>query len=112
MVKKFGKYKVPFDKNGNLLHYASRYDEVSWVDNSVFYDTLKFETYTRGRSAAYFIFETAKRKKVNVFLKDFCEMVPQMKSGCIDGYFTYVKRGENYGVAMITLMNDSKYITV
>lgn len=115
MVKKIGKYDIPFDEDGNQLHYA----DVKWdgtykpggacnmvpncvmLPNTPFQDTLTFKGFERGRSAAYFHFERESGKQVCVFLKEMEDIIPQMVHGKVTGTFQFIKRGQNYGCALI-----------
>lgn len=101
-------YKIPFDIDGNQQHYPeNRYRdgkiiEPNFRDNEEFKDTLIYDGYSRGRSAAYFNFERKSTgTNVTVFLTDFEDMIPVMINGEITGRFTYTKRGQNYGVKLV-----------
>ncbi len=97
MAKKVGTYAIPFDKDGNQQHYPDSWRGLEWRDNAPFADTLTYEGFSRGRSAAYFNFTRQDGKSVTVFLKEMSEMIPLMVGGKITGTFAFVKRGENYG---------------
>lgn len=94
-----GEYQIPFSKSGDQQHYPDDwYGGVVWKDNEVFEDSLVYEGYSRGRSAAYFDFtRKGTGTRVTVFLKDFEAMVPKMVRGSISSRFTFTKRGQNYG---------------
>jgi hypothetical protein len=110
MVKKKGGYHIPFDKNGNQLHYPDpSYDFSSgsrvqvgpiWKNNDPFSDTLTFESYSRGRSAAYFRFRRSDNTQVCMFLSDMTDAIPHMVNGKLTGNFQFTKRGMNYGVQL------------
>lgn len=100
MAKTVGDYPIPFDKDGNQLHYPG-YGSIDWRPNTEFVGVLKYEGFSRGRSAAYFNFRTADGKSVTVFLKEMDEMMPHMNGGKVVGVFKFVKRGENYGCTLI-----------
>lgn len=71
---------------------------VCGVENFIFTDSLKYKSYSRGRSAAYFEFERLSSKtEVTVFLKEFEDIVPHMNKGVVKGRFTFCKRGQNFG---------------
>jgi hypothetical protein len=97
MAKKVGDYQIPFDKDGNQMHYPESWRQPEWRDNTPFQDTLEYQSFNRGRSAAYFLFKRANGTQVTVFLKEMSEMIPRMVNGKITGTFAFVKRGENYG---------------
>lgn len=96
-----GEYKIPF-RGGNQLGYA--YDgerDVEWVDNFKFEDTLTYDSYGRGRSAAHFYFlRKSNGRRVSIFLRDFEDMVPKLNAGEIAGAFTFRKRGQNFGCVL------------
>ncbi len=104
MAKKVGDYQIPFDKDGNQLHYPETwsYRGCVWKDNDPFEDTIEPVTLERGRSAAYFVF---KRKsdgtEVTMFMKDLMEAFNKINNGKITGTFRFVKRGMNYGIALM-----------
>lgn len=100
MAKKVGTYQIPFDKDGNQMHYPEGWKKPEWRDNEPFHDVLTCEGFSRGRSAAYFNFRRQDGKTVTVFLKEMSEMIPKMVGGKIAGTFAFVKRGENYGCTM------------
>lgn len=94
-------YKIPFDANGNQLHYPTSYLISEWRDNVPFTETLVFEGYSRGRSAAYLNFKRQGTDiEVVVFMTDFVDMVPLMVNGVLTSTFSYCKRGMNYGVKL------------
>lgn len=110
-LKKKGDYQIPFDEEGNPLHYPE--GKITWRDNYVFPAVLEFSEFRRGRSAAYALFtskETTdeydgkgflipkKSKTYCVFLRDFQDIIPAMEFGLVDAEFTFVKRGMNYGL--------------
>lgn len=115
MVKKVGKYEIPFDKDGNQMHYP----ELTWDGtcdgngklisthpetrpNHPFTDTLTFSGSERGRSAAYFKFARENGKTVCFFMKEMEEIIPLLVHGKITGTFQHVKRGQNFGTALVT----------
>jgi hypothetical protein len=71
------------------------------IPNHQFTDTLKYKHYSRGRSAAYFIFERTDGRTVSVFLTDFESIIRKMSNGQITDTFTFCKRGSNFGCKLI-----------
>lgn len=71
------------------------------LDNYIFTDTLTYDHYARGRSAAYFKFKRTDGREVVVFLTDFEEFVKLMVNGKISGNFTFCKRGQNFGCKLV-----------
>lgn len=92
------KYDIPFDSEGNQLHYGE-----SWRKreaNYAFFDTITFVEFQRGRSAAYAVFKRSTGTTVTVFLTDLEDMLPRMSSGKINSKFEFCKRGNNFGVKL------------
>lgn len=109
-----GQYQIPFDAEGNQQHYPSitwgptdpetgrpTRIEPTWRDNVVFDDTLTYNSFGRGRSAAYFEFRRQDGTTVTVFMKEFDEMIPHMNAGVVKGRFRFIKRGMNYGCKLL-----------
>jgi hypothetical protein len=105
MAKKVGDYEIPFDSEGNQLHFADVRNRwgprVDWRQNDPFDDRLTFMSFSRGRSAAYMHFERANGKTVCMFLTDLADAIPHMAGGVIEGRFQFTKRGTNYGVRLL-----------
>lgn len=91
--------KIPFDMEGNQKHFPPY--NVIWRDNFVFEDTISYDGYSRGRSAAYFHFKGTNDKSMTMFLSDFEDVIPYLNNGKVSGKFTFCKKGQNYGVKMI-----------
>lgn len=72
------------------------------IDNDPFHDTLIYEGYYRGRSAAGARFTNSKGQIFTVFMTDLDKFIPLMTKGRIEGWFIYCKRGQNYGVTLYT----------
>ena len=95
-----------------------RKDEVACVfrPNNVFEDTLVMTGYVRGTSAVriVFVLETT-GKTADMFLADFAQAVLSSRVDYTDkfqqgiritGRFTYVKRGQEYGIRKIEEKNN------
>lgn len=90
--------KIPF-RDGNLLGYAQ--GELEWIDNFVFYDTIVYDGFERGRSSIKIIFKRVSNgKRVEMFMKDFDLIMKSggFQSNHLTGHFTFQKRGQNYGI--------------
>ena len=107
---------IPFStRNGEMLSYTGclpgdaydeKYNNGKWVwkENYVFDDDLKFDGFYRGCSSAGAIFKSLNDgKEYNVFLKDLADIIKLdgFRSGIIHGQFTFVKRGQNYGLRYV-----------
>jgi hypothetical protein len=101
VAKKVGNYEIPFDDEGNQKHYPESWRGLQWRKNDPFQDTLTYDGYSRGRSAAYFNFKRSDGTFVVMFLKDFEELVTHMINGKVTGTFQFIKRGQNYGCTMV-----------
>lgn len=94
--------KIPFDQDGNLCSFSGYWNNKEWLDNFIFEDTLLYCGYTPGTSSAYINFVSIiTRKKYLAFLSDFHTIVPWMVNGEVSGKFTFVKKGNNFGIKRI-----------
>lgn len=122
--------QAPYDHKGNLMEWAGYADEVGaeftsgysyddgkrtalkgqWRDNTVFFDTLYYKTWERGRSAVRVIWEDAEGHAFPMFMKDMDSMLAGGHIGvashpngdrkaCVAGKWIVVKRGGNYGIS-------------
>lgn len=98
-------YHVPIDGKGNQQHYPYHYGgHGGWIDNEVFTDTLKYVTYHRGRSAAYFEFlRESTGTTVTFFMRDFENLIWLIDKGRVKGTFTFCKQGMNFGCRLAAL---------
>lgn len=96
-------YQIPFNVNNELMSYANGNGYgVTWLPNYEFQDVLKFEEFERGRSAAHAVFKSLKdNKRYPMFLKDLSDAIERLVGGTLSGQFTFQKRGQNYGVALV-----------
>lgn len=114
-------YQIPFSRNGSLLTYpeyehqyvgpgnGDRGHDNSilihppvWKDNYEFTGTLEFDHFSRGRSAAHAIFkDPSDDTEYTMFLTDLGDAIPNMGGGFLIGTFTFVKRGQNYGIKFL-----------
>lgn len=116
MVKNVGKYKVPFDFEGNQLHYpGTLWDrnkdggrggnaECIWKENQAFTDTLKVEGMHAGQSAKYLtVVSTTTGHHYTVFVRDVIDVLlnATVNKGEMTATWTFTKRGANYGVAVL-----------
>lgn len=104
---------IPFStRDGSLVQYTGcmpntpqdeRWNNGQWIwkENFIFEDEIQFIGFYRGCSSAGATFKSLNDgKKYNVFLKDLSDMIlsDEFRSGIIHGQFTFVKRGQNYGL--------------
>jgi hypothetical protein len=107
---------IPFrTRDGSLLQYTGTLPNSSqdercnngrwiWKENFIFNDDIQFLGFYRGCSSAGATFKSLNDgKEYNVFLKDLSDMIlaDGFRSGIIHGQFTFVKRGQNYGLKFI-----------
>lgn len=105
-----GTYKIPFSMIGNQMAYPiSQYNpstecwEIDWRDNYVFEATLTYAGFSRGRSAAGFELVD---EEGHLYYLMMSEMDRIMALGGWDGNkitgkWTFVKKGQNYGIMLI-----------
>ena len=97
-------YQIPFDSNGNQLHYPASYGTIAWADNCSFSDSLKIDRLISGHSAKYYnAVSTVTKKKFTIFARDLIDIVQhaEIKDGIMTGTWTFVKRGRYFGVAIL-----------
>jgi hypothetical protein len=71
------------------------------IPNYTFFDTLIFDGYSRGRSAANMILKSKKlNRKYSVFMSDIGDIIMRMNKGEISDNFTFSKKGANYGMKL------------
>ena len=93
------KLKDPVDFYGKL-QIATIKSQVR-MPNYTFFDTLIFDGYSRGRSAANMILKSKKLNiKYSVFMSDIGEIIMKMNKGEISDNFTFTKKGANYGMKL------------
>ena len=100
-MAKTGDYKIPFDRSGNQLHYAWQNSrDIEWVDNFKFRDNLRISAMRSGRSAKYTIWRDNRGHTYTMFVSDLIEMMKKCtaQNGSVVGSWTFVKRGQNYGL--------------
>lgn len=97
--------EAPYDKDGNLMHYVSRYgSEVEWRENRPKRMTLKLTSHCRGRSAAYFEWKNSEGHTYPMFMSDTFEMMKNtiITGGVVHGWWIVAKRGSNFGVRFVS----------
>lgn len=105
-MSKTGEYLIPFDKEGNQLHWANPYEEdlAAWRPNHEFNATLTFEGIHSGRSAKYLSLTDEKGHKYTMFVADLLDLIKRgmVNHGRASERWTFIKRGQNYGVRMVS----------
>jgi hypothetical protein len=114
---KRGDYKIPFDGEGNMLHYPESYlmspnpkyapDRVpgEWRDNEPFQARLELVGFQRGRSAAYFMWRDEEGHTYPMFLVEL-ERLLRTGYGVVDGrtelsFWEGRKQGNNYSITWV-----------
>lgn len=83
------------------LYYNSEKKEV-WKPNEEVELTLHYQDYGRGRSSVTFYWVDDNGRKYPMFIKDVDELLRQdMGTSSVHAIFTYVKRGQNYGIKFL-----------
>jgi hypothetical protein len=82
---------------------VGQHDQIVWKPNAPFEDTLVYDGYRRGRSAAYLCFVSKTTARAfTVFMDDFdTGFAREMVRGEVVGTFAFCKRGQNYGTVRV-----------
>ncbi len=81
-----------------MQKYMDKYN-LHWEDNYEFEDTLIYSGYSRGTSSCTVQFKSTKdHKEYTMFMKELDDCIFNLIEGELRGRFTFVKRGENYGI--------------
>jgi len=102
-------YKIPWnnlgpmqwDEGGYWMQSSNGTFEkypIMWKDNSVFYKKLACTGYGKGRSSVTFVFTDDEKITYYMFLSDLYRCIRHLEKGTLSGYFTFVKKGTNYGI--------------
>lgn len=109
-------FMVPFSiHNGMMLEYTGclpdsiqdenwNHGRWEWKENFVFHDDMKFTGFSRGCSSAKAVFESRlDGKQYAMFLTDLADAISGERffKDRLIGYFTFCKRGQNYGVKIV-----------
>ena len=94
----------PHEVKGSLLSHAHYIDEdnVEFVENRIFDETLTYAGYGRGRSSAVFYFTDSTGAAYQMFMTDMDDLLKKcdLIDGNVNGTWTYCKRGQNYGIKL------------
>ena len=78
-----------------------------WKPNEEVELTLHYKGYGRGRSAVTFYWADDDGHKYPMFIKDVDELLRQdIGTSSIHAIFTYVKRGNNYGIKFLRRVDE------
>jgi hypothetical protein len=109
-------WKVPLDKNGNLLHYArppyrsySGTTGTEWVEPFEFDATLMLDRMETGRSAKFVWWtDIQNSKQYPMFVSELMDIIRQgcKAGGVVKGRWKTVKRGQNFGIALVVRWDD------
>ena len=96
--------------NGEEVVKGFSYDEninEVWKPNKEVELTLHYKGYGRGRSAVTFYWVDDDGHKYPMFIKDVDELLRQdIGASSIHAIFTYVKRGNNYGIKFLRRVDE------
>jgi hypothetical protein len=94
---------APFDERG-LLHYPESWRGIEWRPAPAFDASLRFDDYSRGRSAAYFNWmDDSTGLRYPMFLADLADLIRGanlLQGETLTNRWRVVKRGQNYGIAV------------
>lgn len=85
------------------MSVAYRWDTITWKDNYVFHDTLKFvEIVRRGHVANFIVESLTTGTKYPMFLSEVMRIFGQYDiiHGVVEGEFTFVKRGTKFALGL------------
>lgn len=100
--------EVPYDKSGNLLHYADiRYRArglEDWRPNFPFQAVLSLAHMKSGYSAKYLVWIDEHGHRFPMFISDTMDLIKngEISKGVATGLWIVRKRGQNYGVGIYT----------
>ena len=78
-----------------------------WKPNEEVELTLHYKGFSRGRSAVTFYWVDDDGHKYPMFIKDVDELLRQdIGASSIHAIFTYVKRGDNYGIKFLRRVDE------
>lgn len=102
--------QAPFKKDGGLWHYPPySQDNLVWEPIEEWDAEMKMVGYNRGRSAAFFLWvDTEDNSSYPMFLTDMSDALKAavIDKGVIDGTWTVVKRGMNYGLKLVSQFEE------
>ncbi len=91
---------VPFDTEGNQMFGLGEIR--GYRKDYKFYATLTFLGFSISYNIAFnAIFISDSNTKYTMFPKDMEEIIPYLKNGSVTGNFTFVQRGQNFGVKLL-----------
>lgn len=99
--------KAPFMPDGSLLHYVYPYqgwnDPAAMKEAEPFHARLTLTGMRRGRSAAYFMWESDTGATFPMFMTEMVDLVTNgtVVKGVADEEWTIRKQGQNYGIKRV-----------
>jgi hypothetical protein len=101
-------YKIPYDAEGNMMHYADRtylgiHVANEWRENIRFWTSMKLLGMNRGRSAAYFTWQDDNGFEYPMFMTDLVDLLNRSKvffGETGPQPWKAIKRGRNYGLVL------------
>ena len=103
-------YKIPFDKDGNLLReiphrfYRNPDTVIEYREKFIFYGSLELIDYIRsGHQLTILWKDIVSDSKYPMFFVDFIKLIKasELKKGIIKDYFTFQNRGGYFGIRLI-----------
>ena len=85
----------------------------SWKKNFKFHDTLEISGMEHGQSAKYLLLVSMTTgKKYTMFVRDVIDMIRNatIDHGKIEAWWTFTKRGQNYGVAVLEMDEPARLL--
>lgn len=95
-------YEIPFDQRGNLVPAPSSHTyKIDWRPNHEYDTILRIKPFFHGHSIE--VEEEGNRRKFRMFLIDLLDVIRIVgiePGGVARGRWTFVKRGNNYGIKL------------
>jgi hypothetical protein len=117
------KLKVPFNADGDMLHYHScmastlaapwPHQTYLWADNHFWAGNLTYVGFEKGRSRVTIHFADDNDRRFCMTLAAFTDCIPYMDRGVISGVFYFGKQGTTYTVLLkSTVVGDEPPFTI
>ena len=100
-----GTMKTIEDIEAESNRNKSAYFDIKGFKNGIFFGSnFKFMNESRGRSSVKFNYLVDDILKVEFFISDIADMIHanDFMMNNFEGFFTFVKKGQNYGIKMIS----------
>lgn len=80
------------------------FDRSEWVEPFIFHARIHIDDSVRGRSAANFKVTDEDNNRFTIHLNSLLKIIQSVgieQNGYVEGYWQFVKRGQNYGIEFV-----------